>query len=153
MRYWPRLGIYVTKVDAESYIAKVGTGHTHLDEDIEEFVPTSSPEPDALRVEVQQLFDNPPVEAPAPSEEIQMMLKVIQFEENRVALIKKWIKEDGMDKQEAKDRFQKEMDLMVREALGLPEETEQEIEYRERAAQNLRKAQEAQANADDSEEE
>ncbi len=153
MRYWPRLGIYVTKVDAESYIAKVGTGHTHLDEDLEEFVPTSSPEPDALRVEVQQLFDNPPVEAPAPSEEIQMMLKVIQFEENRVALIKKWIKEDGMEKQEAKDRFQAEMDLMVREALGLPEETEQEIEYRERAAENLRKAQEAQANADDSEEE
>ncbi len=153
MRYWPRLGIYVTKVDAESYIAKVGTGHTHLDEDLEEFVPTSSPEPDALRVEVQQLFDNPPVEAPAPSEEIQMMLKVIEFEENRVALIKKWIKEDGMDKQEAKDRFQAEMDFMVREALGLPEETEQEIEYRERAAENLRKAQEAEANADDSEEE
>ena len=153
MRYWPRLGIYVTKVDAESYIAKVGTGHTHLDEDLEEFVPTSSPEPDALRVEVQQLFDNPPVEAPAPSEEIQTMLKVIEFEENRVALIKKWIKEDGMDKQEAKDRFQAEMDLMVREALGLPQETEQEIEYRERAAENLRKAQEAQADADDSEEE
>ena len=153
MRYWPRLGIYVTKVDAESYIAKVGTGHTHLDEDLEEFVPTSSPEPDALRVEVQQLFDNPPVEAPAPSEEIQTMLKVIEFEENRVALIKKWIKEDGMDKQEAKDRFQAEMDLMVREALGLPKETEQEIEYRERAAENLRKAQEAQADADDSEEE
>ena len=154
MRYWPRLGIYVTKVDAESYIAKVGTGHTHLDEDLEEFVPTSSPEPDALRVEVQQLFDNPPVEAPAPSEEIQMMLKVIEFEENRVALIKKWIKEDGMDKQEAKDRFQAEMDSMVREALGLPEETEQEIEYRERAAENLKKAQEAEANAeDDSEEE
>ena len=153
MRYWPRLGIYVTKVDAESYIAKVGTGHTHLDEDIEEFVPTSSPEPDALRVEVQQLFDNPPVEAPEPSEEVKQMLKVIQFEENRVATIKTWIKEEGMDKQEAKDRFQKEMDLMVREALGLPEETEQEIEYRERAAENLRKAQEAQGNADDSEEE
>jgi hypothetical protein len=152
MRYWPRLGIYVTKVDAESYIAKVGTGHTHLDEDLEEFVPTSSPEPDALRVEVQQLFDNPPVEAPAPSEEIQMMLKVIEFEENRVAMIKKWIKEDGMDKQEAKYRFQTEMDSMVREALGLPEETEHEIEYRERAAENLRKSQEAQADADDKEE-
>ena len=38
-----------------------------------------------------------------------------------------------MDKQEAKDRFQKEMDLLVREALDLPEETEQEREYRERA--------------------
>jgi len=39
-----------------------------------------------------------------------------------------------MDKQEAKDRFQKEMDALVREALDLPEETEQEREYRERAA-------------------
>ena len=132
MRYWPRLGIYVTKVDAESYIAKVGKGHSHLDDDLEEFVPVSAPEPDSLRVEVEQLFENPPLEAPAPSEEIQMMLKVIEFEENRVAMIKKWIKEDGMDKQEAKDRFQTEMDSMVREALGLPEETEHEIEYRER---------------------
>ena len=62
------------------------------------------------------------------------MLAVIQFEEQRVPTIKKWIKEDGMDKQEAKDRFQAEMDVMVREALGLPEETQQEIEYREKAA-------------------
>ncbi len=62
------------------------------------------------------------------------MLAVIQFEEQRVPLIKKWIKEEGMDKQEAKDRFQAEMDAMVRDALGLPEETEQEIEYREKAA-------------------
>jgi len=153
MRYWPRLGIYVTKVDAESYIAKVGTGHSHLDDDIEEFVPVSSPEPDALRVEVEQLFDSPPVEAPEPSDEVKLMLKVIQFEENRVATIKNWIKEEGMDKQEAKDRYQKEMDLMVREALGLPEETEQEREYRERAAENVKKIQEAQADADDSEEE
>ena len=152
MRYWPRLGIYVTKVDAESYIAKVGTGHSHLDDDIEEFVPVSSPEPDALRVEVEQLFDSPPVEAPEPSEEVKLMLKVIKFEENRVATLKKWIKEDGMDKQEAKDRYQKEMDLMVREALGLPEETEQEREYREKAAA-IRDEREAQVNADDSEEE
>ena len=152
MRYWPRLGIYVTKVDAESYIAKVGTGHSHLDDDIEEFVPVSSPEPDALRVEVEQLFDSPPVEAPEPSEEVKLMLKVIKFEESRVATIKKWIKEDGMDKQEAKDRYQKEMDLMVREALGLPEETEQEREYREKAAA-IRDEREAQVNADDSEEE
>jgi|TARA_B100001996_G_scaffold105470_1_gene79365 hypothetical protein len=134
MRYWPRLGIYVTKVDAESYISKVGEGHTHLDDDIEEFVPVSSPEPDALRIEVETLFNNPPTDAPAPSEEIKQMLAVIEFEENRVATIKKWIKEDGMEKQDAKDRFQAEMDVMVREALGLPDETEHEKEYREKAA-------------------
>ena len=39
-----------------------------------------------------------------------------------------------MEKQDAKDRFQAEMDVMVRQALGLPEETEQETEYREKAA-------------------
>ena len=154
MRYWPRLGIYVTKVDAESYIAKVGTGHSHLDDDIEEFVPVSSPEPDALRIEVETLFNNPPTDAPAPSEEIKQMLAVIEFEENRVATIKKWIKEDGMEKQDAKDRFQAEMDAMVREALGLPDETEQEKEYRLRAKAvfDEREAQAALENAEDEEE-
>ena len=39
-----------------------------------------------------------------------------------------------MVKQDAKDRFQADMDIMVREALGLPEETEQETLHREKAA-------------------
>ena len=134
MRYWPRLGIYVTRTDAESYCSKVGGQHTHLDDDIEEFVPVRTHDEAAMRAEVATLFDNPPVEAPPLADDIQIMLKAIEFEENRVAIIKKWIKEDGMDKQEAKDRFQKEMDALVREALDLPEETEQEREYRERAA-------------------
>ncbi|MCK5223503.1 hypothetical protein KAR04_01945 [Candidatus Calescamantes bacterium] len=134
MRYWPRLGIYVTRADAEAYISKVGGQHTYADDDLEEFVPAPTHNPEALTVEVNHLFENPPLEAPEPSEEIKTMLAVIQFEEQRVPLIKKWIKEEGMDKQEAKDRFQAEMDAMVRDALGLPEETEQEIEYREKAA-------------------
>ena len=149
MRYWPRLGIYVTRVDAESYISKVGTGHTHLDSDIEEFIPTSSPEPASLRVEVNHLFDNPPADSPLPSDEILQMLEVIKFEESRVATIKKWIKEDGMEKQDAKDRFQVQMDEMVREALNLPDETPDEIEYREKAA----RIRDEQANATNEEEE
>ncbi len=134
MRYWPRLGIYVTRTDAESYCSKVGGQHTHLDDDIEEFVPVRTHDEAAMRAEVATLFDNPPLEAPPLADDIQIMLRAIEFEESRVATIKKWIKEDGMDKQEAKDRFQKEMDALVREALDLPEETEQEREYRERAA-------------------
>ena len=133
MRYWPRLGIYVTRTDAESYCSKVGGQHTHLDDDIEEFVPVRTHDEAAMRAEVATLFDNPPLEAPPLADDIQIMLRAIEFEESRVATIKKWIKEDGMDKQEAKDRFQKEMDALVREALDLPEETEQEREYRERA--------------------
>lgn len=134
MRYWPRLGIYVTRTDAESYCSKVGGRHTHLDDDLEEFVPVSTFDEEAMRAEVNTLFDNPPLEAPPLSDDIQVMLKAIEFEENRVATIKKWIKEDGMEKQDAKDRFKAEMDVLVRDALGLPEETELEIEYREKAA-------------------
>ena len=126
MRYWPRLGIYVSRIDAESYCSKVGGQHTHLDDDLEEFVPVSTHDEAAMRAEVKILFDNPPSESPVLSDEIKLMVKTIEFEQNRVATIKKWIKEDGMDKQEAKDLFQKQMDAMVREALGLPDETEQE---------------------------
>tara|TARA_B100000131_G_scaffold251991_1_gene245726 strand:+ start:2134 stop:2613 length:480 start_codon:yes stop_codon:yes gene_type:complete len=154
MRYWPRLGIYVTRIDAESYCSKVGGQHTHLDDEIEEFVPVSTHDEAAMRAEVAQLFENPPLEAPPLSEDIEIMLKAIEFEDNRVATIKKWIKEEGMDKQDAKDRFQAEMDAMVREALGLPEETEQEIAYRERAQAVIeeREAQAALENAEDEEE-
>jgi len=155
MRYWPRLGIYVTRADAEAYIGKVGGQHTYADDDLEEFVPAPTLSPEALSVEVEELFENPPLEAPAPSEEILQMLAVIEFEESRVATIKKWIKEEGMDKQDAKDRFQEQMDLMVREALGLPEETEHEREHRERAAAIAaeRQAQLAAGNDAESEEE
>ncbi len=154
MRYWPRLGIYVTRIDAESYCSKVGGQHTHLDDEIEEFVPVSTHDEAAMRAEVAQLFENPPLEAPPLSEDIEIMLKAIEFEDNRVATIKKWIKEEGMDKQDAKDRFQAEMDAMVREALGLPDETEQEIAYRERAQAVIeeREAQAALENAEDEEE-
>ena len=134
MRYWPRLGIYVTRADAEAYIGKVGGRHTYADDDLEEFINAPSLSPESLSVEVEELFENPPLEAPTPSEEIKMMLKVLEFEEQRVSLIKKWIKEDGMEKQDAKDKFQTEMDIMVRDALGLPEETEQETQHREKAA-------------------
>jgi hypothetical protein len=134
MRYWPRLGIYVKRADAEAYIGKVGGRHTYADDDLEEFIPAPSLSPEALSVEVAELFENPPLESPEPSDEIKMMLKVLEFEGERVSLIKKWIKEDGMVKQDAKDRFQADMDVMVREALGLPEETEKEIAHRELAA-------------------
>ena len=61
-----------------------------------------------MRKEVELLFNNPPVEAPEPSDEVKLdAQKSIEFEqEPSRLLIKKWIKEDGMEKQDAKDRFQ-----------------------------------------------
>mgnify|MGYP000692612859 CR=1 FL=1 len=120
-----------------------------LDDDLEEFVPVSTHDEKALLTEIATLFDNPPVEAPPLADDIKIMLKAIEFEESRVATIKKWIKEDGMDKQEAKDRFQKEMDALVRDALDLPEETEQEREYRERAVKVAEERAERLAAAED----
>ena len=92
MRYWPRLGIIVSRADAEAYIGKVGGQHTYADDDLDEFVVAPTHSPEALAVEVQELFDNPALEAPAPSDEIKLMLKVIEFEQERVPTIKKWIK-------------------------------------------------------------
>jgi hypothetical protein len=135
MRYWPRLGIYVNRTDAESYCLKVGGRHTVVDDDLEEFVPVSTHEPEALKMEVESLFSSPPIDA-IPSEDIQAMIDVIKFEDTRVATIKKWIKEDGMDKQDAKDKFKLQMDKMVRDALGLPDETELEKAHREKALSN-----------------
>jgi hypothetical protein len=150
MRYWPRLGIYVNRTDAESYCLKVGGRHTVVDDDLEEFVPVSTHEPEALKMEVESLFNSPPIDA-IPSDEIKAMIDVINFEETRVATIKKWIKEDGMDKQDAKDKFKVLMDKMVRDALGLPEETELEKAHREKALVNQEAA--AQITADLQEEE
>lgn len=135
MRYWPRLGIYVNRTDAESYCLKVGGQHTVVDDDLEEFVPVSTHEPEALKIEVEGLFNSPPIDA-IPSDEIKQMIEIIKFEDTRVATIKKWIKEDGMDKQDAKDKFKVIMDKMVREALGLPDETELEKAHREKALAN-----------------
>ena len=54
------------------------------------------------------------------------------MEKQRIPRIKELMAE-GMDKVEAKKTFDGELDIFVREALGLPEETEQETEYRLRA--------------------
>ena len=37
IRYWPRIGLYVSRSDAEEYISKVGGHGAILDEAIEEF--------------------------------------------------------------------------------------------------------------------
>ncbi len=132
IRYWPRIGLYVSKSDAEEYISKVGGHGAILDEGIEEFVPSKTVAPEALREEVENLFESPYEKVPL-SEESNVILAIVDFEQNRVKKIKELMKE-GMTKDEAKLDYQQKMDKMVREALGLPEETEQEQEHREEAA-------------------
>jgi hypothetical protein len=78
-------------------------------------------------------FPQRPYEKVPLSEESNVILAIVDFEQNRVKKIKE-LMTDGMTKDEAKLSYQVEMDIMVRKALGLPEETEQEREHREEAA-------------------
>lgn len=131
MRYWPRLGLYVTRVDAEEYISKAGGAGSLLDETMEEFVPTSPVSAETLRYEVEEIFSKPFVHVEVSSEN-NAILAALEMEKTRPARVKE-LKAEGHTTEEAKEIFRQELDDFVREALGLPDETEQEKEYRERA--------------------
>ena len=135
VRYWPRLGLYVTKTDAEEYITKSGSAGAVLDDEVEEFVPAGAASQDALRAEVGLLFDGP-FERHEISNENRAILAAITMEKSRVKRVKEMMAE-GMTKDEAKATFDQELDYFVREALGLPDETEAEREYRERAEADM----------------
>ena len=132
VRFWPRLGLYISKIDAEEYISKTTTGTgAVLDDIVEEFSPATSVSPEALRAELNELFENP-FEEGKMSNENQAIIAALSMEQQRIPRIKE-LMADGMEKAEAKEIFDRELDVFVREALGLPEETEQETEYRLKA--------------------
>lgn len=131
VRYWPRLGLYVSESDADEYISKAGSAGAVLDDEVQEFVPATGVSQDTLRSEITKLFAQP-FQRQEISEENKAILVAITMEKSRVARVKEMM-EDGMSKEEAKAVFDKELDYFVREALGLPEETEAEREHRERA--------------------
>ena len=132
VRFWPRLGLYISKFDAEEYISKTNTGTgAVLDDVVEEFSPATSISPEALRAELTELFDSPFKEGEMTSEN-QAIIAALSMEQQRIPRIKE-LMADGMEKAEAKEVFNRELDVFVREALGLPQETEQEIEHRLKA--------------------
>tara|TARA_R110000824_G_scaffold173507_2_gene351624 strand:+ start:2598 stop:3059 length:462 start_codon:yes stop_codon:yes gene_type:complete len=132
VRFWPRLGLYISKIDAEEYISKTNTGTgAVLDEIVEEFSPATSVSPEALRAEVTELFETP-FEEGKMSNENQAIIAALSMEQQRIPRIKELMAE-GMDKVDAKEIFDNELSVFVRDALGLPTETEQETEYRLRA--------------------
>jgi len=131
VRYWNRLGMYVSRSDAEDFISKAGATGAVLDEDLEEFSPRSGVSQEALRVELEEIFSKP-FEKVELSSENNSILLAIEMEKKRPARVKE-LKKEGYTTDEAKEIFKQELDALVREALDLPDETEQEREYRERA--------------------
>tara|TARA_S200002703_G_scaffold54732_2_gene47303 strand:+ start:319 stop:777 length:459 start_codon:yes stop_codon:yes gene_type:complete len=131
LRYWDRLGFYVTRADADDFINKAGNIGAVLDEDLEEFTPRSGVSQEMLKKEIDDLFSKPFVSVALSSENNSILL-ALEFEKTRPARVKE-LKKEGHTTEEAKEIFKQELDNIVRESLGLPDETPQEKEYRERA--------------------
>ena len=131
LRYWDRLGFYVTRADADDFINKAGNIGAVLDEDVEEFTPRSGVSQEMLKKEIDDLFSKPFVSVALSSENNSILL-ALEFEKTRPARVKE-LKKEGHTTEEAKEIFKQELDNIVRESLGLPDETPQEKEYRERA--------------------
>ncbi len=84
-----------------------------------------------MKKEIDTLFSKPFVEVAISSENNSILL-ALEFEKTRPARVKE-LKKEGHTTEEAKEIFKQELDNIVRESLGLPDETPQEKEYRERA--------------------
>ncbi len=122
-RFWPRVGLYVTRKSAAEFIERMGgTGHS-LDEDMEEFVTPGVPDPMSLGNEIDELFANP-YEEQKISTENMAILNLMQFESNK----KKYIMEkkgEGMTLDEAKDAYKQELHQIVFDSL--PEEAQERV--------------------------
>ena len=132
-RFWPRVGLYVTRASAAGFIERMGgTGHA-LDEDLEEFVSPSIPDPTLLAKEVDTLFKEPYVSHDL-SQENMAILNLMQFESDK----KKFILErkgEGMTLDEAKDAYRQELHQIVFDSL--PEEAQERVrkQIEERASE------------------
>jgi hypothetical protein len=132
-RFWPRVGLYVTRKSAAEFIERMGgTGHS-LDEDMEEFVSPGVPDPKSLGSEIDELFAKP-YESQNISTENMAILNLMQFESDK----KKYIMEkkgEGMTLDEAKDAYRQELHQIVFDSL--PEEAQERVrkQLEERASE------------------
>jgi len=126
VRYWDRVGMYVTKEFASDWIERINSSGEsagrYLADDIDEFEDsTVGASAGQLTREVEQLFkeDFKEVELPASTRAI---IVASEMEKNKKTRIRELISE-GMDKQDAKLKIQEEIDDAVSEILGIEKES------------------------------
>lgn len=125
LRYWDRVGFLVTKDQAEDVAQRMNTATGKvLDEDLEEYVEASISINDVM-VEIEILFDNPPIDETTVSEDNQAIIDMMQFEKEKKQFIMER-KAEGLEIAEAKEAYEFEKSRMVRVALDLPEPVEEE---------------------------
>jgi hypothetical protein len=123
VRYWNRVGMYVTAEFAEEWIEKIGSqdgdsAGRYLEGDIEEFSDsTMGASSGQLRAEVKGLFEEPFQEVEIPPS-TRAIIVASEMEKNKGNRIREYMAE-GMEKDEAKLTYQKELDDTVCKILGI----------------------------------
>ena len=115
----------VTRAQADDIMSRMNTATgKKLDEDMEEFVMADA---DMLEVqlEVESLFDNPPVEGESLSDDNLAIINLMEFEKGKKQFIMD-LKSEGMELIEAKQEYENAKSRLVRVALDLPEPEEEE---------------------------
>tara|TARA_B100001109_G_scaffold112440_2_gene91796 strand:+ start:1538 stop:2206 length:669 start_codon:yes stop_codon:yes gene_type:complete len=126
VRYWDRVGMYVTKEFAEEWIERVNSHEgdsagRYLAEDIDEYEDsTVGASAGQLRREIEKLFeeDFKQVELPPSTRAIIVAAEMDKNKKNRL----REMMAEGMEKQEAKLKVQEEIDDAVSEILGIAKE-------------------------------
>ncbi len=122
VRYWPRVGMYVTQEFAEEWIERLAGGeggHTgkYLEEDIEEYIQPEVPRPGKLRAEIKELFDSP-FETGELDDDVMAIIALDKFEKSKVSRIKQ-LKSEGHTLEDAKEIFQQELEAATATIMGL----------------------------------
>ena len=123
VRYWDRVGMYVTKEFAEEWIEKVNSQEgdsagRYLADDIDEYEDsTVGASAGQLRREIENLFkeDFKEVELPPSTRAIVVATEMERNKKNRI----RELMAEGMEKQEAKLKVQEEIDDAVSKILGI----------------------------------
>ena len=129
-RFWKRVGLNVTKGQAYEWVDKVEIGPPageYLVDDVESFTQVTRPSADMLRREIEDLFDTPAEDIEVIIDPLTVsILEAIEMEENKMTRLRELLKE-GLSKVEAKEQYQKEMGILVADALDIDLD-----EYRDR---------------------
>jgi hypothetical protein len=123
VRYWERVGMYVTREFAEEWIERVNaqegsSAGRYLADDIDEYEDsTIGASSGQLRREVEKLFneDFKEVELPASTRAILVASEMERNKKNRM----RELMAEGLEKQDAKVKMQEEIDDAVSEILGI----------------------------------
>jgi hypothetical protein len=128
MRYWPRVGMKVTKETAEQFISRIvdSVAGSKLDEDLEEFTTISTMTAAELAVEIENLFVGEYVESPFEMDNTNLaILELMTYESRRKQIILEH-KSSGMTLEESKEAYEEGKRLLVRENLDTPDSDEEE---------------------------